>query len=139
MRSATEILNKKKDYRAAIEKVLSREDCDRLWRRTAARLNKFLQKYENLPKGVHSHTDESIFPAAALYLSAKEFMSDEEAYNVVEDAAVMMCAKANKALSKAMKLPFMPGLFVKMWDPMTRKIFGSHILDRKSTRLNSSH
>ena len=109
MKSAIRILNSKKEYREEIESVLDKEQCDALWHKTASRLNSFLERYESLPKGVHSHTDETIFPAAAMYLTAKEFMTDEQAYAVIENAAVKICAKA-KPLKTIMKIPFMPGL-----------------------------
>ena len=123
MKTAVTILNTKKEYREEVEKILDREQCEKLWRRAASRLSSYLKKYESLPEGVHSHTDEKIFPAAAMYLTAKEFMTEEQAYAVIENAAVKICAKA-KPLKTIMKIPFMPGLFIKMWDPMTRKIFG---------------
>ena len=123
MKTAITILNTKKEYREEVEKILDREQCEKLWRRAASRLSSYLKKYESLPEGVHSHTDEKIFPAAAMYLTAKEFMTEEQAYAVIENAAVKICAKA-KPLKTIMKIPFMPGLFIKMWDPMTRKNFG---------------
>ena len=68
MKSAIEILNSKKEYREEIEGILDKEQCEMLWHKTASRLNSYLKKYESLPEGVHSHTDEKIFPAAALAL-----------------------------------------------------------------------
>ena len=41
------------------------------------------QKYSSLPKGVRMHTDSYIFPAAAMYLSAKEF-SQEKTFAVMQ-------------------------------------------------------
>ncbi|MBO6140453.1 MAG: L-2-amino-thiazoline-4-carboxylic acid hydrolase [Ruminococcus sp.] len=123
MKSAIKILNTKKEYREEVGNVLDKEQCEKLWRRAASRLNSYLEKYESLPEGVHSHTDEKIFPAAAMYLTAKEFMTEEQAYAVIENAAVKICAKA-KPLKTIMKIPFMPSLFIKMWDPMTKKNFG---------------
>lgn len=124
MKSAIEILDSKKEYREEIEMVLDKEKCDLLWRKAASRLNDYLKKYESLPEGVHSHTDTKIFPAAAMYLTAREYMTDEQAYAVIENAAVKICAKASP-LKKIMKIPFMPSLFIKMWDPMTKKNFGA--------------
>ena len=123
MKSAIKILNTKKEYREEVRNVLDKEQCEKLWRRAASRLNSYLEKYESLPEGVHSHTDEKIFPAAAMYLTAKEFMTEEQAYAVIENAAVKICAKA-KPLKTIMKIPFMPSLFIKMWDPITKKNFG---------------
>ena len=68
MKSAIEILNSKKEYREEVGMILDKEQCEALWHRAASRLNSYLEKYESLPEGVHSHTDEKIFPAAAMYL-----------------------------------------------------------------------
>ncbi len=124
MKSAIEILNSKKEMREEIGKVLDEENCEKLWRRAASRLNSYIEKYKSLPEGVHAHTDEKIFPSAAVYITAKEFMTDEQAYAVIENTAVNICAKAQGPLSKFIRLPFMRGLFIKMWDPMTKKNFG---------------
>ncbi|SFB67532.1 L-2-amino-thiazoline-4-carboxylic acid hydrolase [Ruminococcus albus] len=125
MKSAVQIMSAKIELRHEIGKILSEEECLKLWRRAESRLNKYLEKYADLPKGVHSHTDEKIFPAAAVYITCKEFMTDEQAYLVIENAAVTICAKASNGLKKAMKIPFMPALFVRMWDPITKMKFGS--------------
>ncbi|MBQ8966115.1 L-2-amino-thiazoline-4-carboxylic acid hydrolase [Ruminococcus sp.] len=125
MRSAAETMEKKKAYREELYRVLPAEEADKVWKRAVSRLNSFYEKYDDLSEGVRSHTDSSIFPAAALYISAKEVMSDEQAYKLIEDISVNICAKAVVPLSKIMKIPFMPSLFIKMWDPMTKKSFGS--------------
>ena len=125
MKTAVEIMSSKKEYREEIEKILSREECRKLWNKAVRRLRKILDKYSDLPTGVHLHTDEKIFPAAAVYITAKEFMTGDQAYAVIENAAVAICAKARKGLTKAMRIPFMPSLFVGIWDPMTKKMFGA--------------
>lgn len=45
---------------------------DALWREAAERLDSILAQYASLSGGVRAHTDNSIFPAAAIYLSTKE-------------------------------------------------------------------
>jgi len=124
MKSAVKILEKKKEYRIEIEKILGKEDCDRIWKRTASRLNGYLKKYENLSEGVRAHTEGSIFPAAAFYLTVKEYLPQEEAFAVMERTADAICGKANRALSKMMRIPGAKSGFIKMWGPMTRKKFG---------------
>lgn len=124
MKSAIKILDSKKEFREEIEKILEKKQCEELWHRAASRLNSYLERYKDLPEGVRSHTDEKIFPAAAMYLSAKEFMTDEQAYSVIENSSIKICNKIGP-LKALMKIPFMPGLFIKMWDIVTKKCFGS--------------
>lgn len=107
-----------------IDKILSKEESDKLWKKATARLAKIIEKYKDIPKGEHMHTDNAIFPSAAVYLTAKGYMSDKQAFSVIENAAVHESTAMNRKLVKAMKIPLMPDLFVKMWDPITRKMFG---------------
>lgn len=124
MITAAKIMKKKILIKEELDDHLSAKRSDELWRKATARLNKILKKYEALPKGVHTHTDNFIFPSAAIYLTAGEYMCKEEAYAVIENTAVARTCEKHKKLVKMMKLPFMPGLFVKMWDPITKKMFG---------------
>ena len=54
----------------------------------------------------------------------REELGDKAAFSVIENGAIKNCARIEKKLAKLMKIPGLPGLFIKMWDPMTRKIFG---------------
>ncbi|MBQ4485675.1 MAG: L-2-amino-thiazoline-4-carboxylic acid hydrolase [Oscillospiraceae bacterium] len=123
MKTAIQILDSKKEYRKEIERILGKEQRIKFWHKAASRLHRYLEKYKDLPRGVHSHTDEKIFPAAAVYLTAKEFMTEEQAYAVIENASIKICAKL-EPLKTVMKIPFMPEFFVRMWDPMTKNMFG---------------
>ena len=108
-----------------IDKLLSPEQSRKLWRRATARLDKILKQHADIPKGVRMHTDNFIFPAAAIYLTAKEFISKEEAYAVMENTSIRNSSEKGKKLAKMLKSPFMRDLFVMIWDPMTKKMFGS--------------
>ena len=125
MKSAIKILDSKKEYRAELVKLLSEDEVEKLWHKAASRLNSMLEKYESLPKGVHAHTDDKIFPAAAMYITAKEFMTEEQAFAVIENAAIAICEKGRKSVSKMVRMPFGATMFIKMWDPMTKNNFGS--------------
>lgn len=74
---------------------------------------------------MHIHTDSRILPSAAIYLTVKEAVGPEKAYQIIEDAAVRGCAEIEKKLQRLMKLPGMQSLFIKAWDPMTKKLFAS--------------
>ncbi len=98
---------------------------DELWEQATKKLDEILDKYADLPKGVHTHTDVYIFPAAALYLTAREVIGADRAYKLIEDAAIRNSSAAGKKLAKLMRIPGMASLFVKIWDPMTKRMFGA--------------
>lgn len=124
MKQADKIMKKKQLIKAEIEQVLPETESNQLWRKATDRLDHLLRKYADLPEGVHAHTDIFIFPSAAIYLTAKEFMSEEQAYALIENAAIANTVRYGRMLAGFMKLPLMRDLFIKVWDPMTRKKFG---------------
>ena len=124
MNTAEKIMKKKAIIKAEMDKTLPKAQSDALWREATAKLDGLLARYSALPKGVHIHTDSRILPSAAIYLTVKEVVGPEKAYQIIEEAAVRGCAEIAKKLQKLMELPGMPSLFVKIWDPMTKKMFG---------------
>ena len=125
MNTAEKIMKKKAAIKAEMDKTLPKAQSDALWREATAKLDGFLARYSSLPKGVHVHTDSRILPSAAIYLSLKDVIGREKAYRVIEDAAVRICAGIEKKLQNMMKLPGMQSLFVRVWDPLTKKMFGA--------------
>ncbi len=125
MNNAEKIMKKKAVIKAELDKALPKAQSDDLWQEATARLEEYLTRYSSLPKGVHIHTDSRILPSAAIYLTLKDVIGQARAYKVIEDAAVQICAGLEKKLQKLMKLPGMQSLFIKAWDPMTRKMFGA--------------
>ena len=125
MNDAEKIMRKKAIIKAELDKALPKAQSDALWREATVKLDGLQARYSSLPKGVHMHTDSRILPSAAIYLTVKEAVGPEKAYRIIEDAAVRGCAEIEKKLQKLMKLPGMPGLFLKAWDPLTKKLFAA--------------
>jgi len=123
--TAEKILQKKTVYKNEMDKIMPVEQSDVLWKKAAGKLDSIMEQYDSLPKGVKMHTDK-IFPAAAVYLTVKDAVGGEKAYHIIENAAVLGCADIEKKLQKLMKVPGMRSLFVAVWDPMTKKLFGSN-------------
>lgn len=69
------------------------------------------------------HTDSFIFPAAAIYLSMKEIDPDV-AYDVMKKVMAERSDDMGKMLAKCCKLPGFKTFFLRMWDPMSHKMFG---------------
>ncbi len=123
MKTAEQIMKKKAAMRAELEKHLPKEEADALWLQATGRLSAILARYA-LPRAMRFHTESRIFPAAAIYLTAKERLDDQTAFSIVENAAVQLTDSLGKKLARLMRLPGMPSLFVRIWDPLVRKVFG---------------
>lgn len=114
----------KQDFKDRMDKVLPREESDRAWQDAHSRLVKMYAAYPNLSKGVRAHTDSYIFPAAAIYLAIK-VVSPEKAFEIMRDVMKENTEKIGRMLGKMMKIPGFKRFFLKMWDTMSHKNFGS--------------
>ena len=118
------ILKRKAFIKAEMDRQLAEAESDRIWKAAAVRLDAILEHYRSIPKGQRMHTDNFIFPAAAVYLTLKESADAQKAYDIIEQAAIANCAEMNRRLVKMMMLPGMPSLFIHAWGPVSRKMFG---------------
>ncbi len=123
-KTAEQNMKKKAFIRAEIERQMPKEQADRLWRQATEKLASIMARYADLPEGLRPHTDARIFPSAAIYLTAKERVGEKAARGFIEDAAVKLTGRYAKKLAGLMRVPGMPSLFIRIWDPLTRKIFG---------------
>ena len=118
-------MKSKQSFKAEMDHQRPKTTSDTMWEKAEGRLSEIMEQYKKIPKGVHIHTDNYIFPAAAIYLTIKEETDEQTAYAVIENAAIRNTLAAGRMLAKLMKIPGMKSLFVKAWDPMTRKMIGS--------------
>ncbi len=124
MKTAAQIMKKKAPMRAELEKHLPEEEAGALWRQATEKLSAILSEHADLPGAMRFHTESRIFPAAAIYLTAKERLGDHTAFGIVENAAVDRTDALGKKLARLMRLPGMRSLFIRIWDPLVRKVFG---------------
>ena len=124
MKTAEQIMKKKVPMRAELERHLAKKDADVLWQQATEKLAAILTQYASLPDGMRFHTESRIFPSAAIYLTAKERLGESVAYSIVENAAVELTDSLGKKLARLMRLPGMRTLYVRVWDPLVRKVFG---------------
>ncbi len=124
MTEAQRVLKRETFIKAEMDKRLSLAQSNVLWQKATEKLSAILEEYADLPKGVRAHTDTYIFPSAAIYLTLKEAVGAETAYDIVETAAIGLTNRYGKKLAGLMKLPGMPALFVSVFDPICRKRFG---------------
>ncbi len=123
-KTAEQIMKKKAVIRSEIERKMPKAQADALWRQATEKLAAILARYADLPEGLRPHTDARIFPSAAIYLTARERLGQQAAYAVIEDAAVELTGRYAKKLAGLMRVPGMPSLFIRIWDPLTRRAFG---------------
>ena len=125
MKTAEQILKTKEFIRAEMDKALPKEQSDRLWQKASDRLAEILDRYSSLPKGLRFHTHRYIFPAAAVYLTLKEGIGKEMAYRIIEDAVIANTEPMGRKIAGMMRIPGMPALFLRIWDPLTKRMFGT--------------
>ena len=124
MSAAEKIMKRKAFIKAEMDKTLPKAQSDVLWKKAIEKLSEILSRYRSLPKGIRTHTDNFIFPSAAVYLTLQEAVEKEKAYSVIENAAISNTVPMGKKLAGLMRLTGMPDLFIRIWDPLTRKMFG---------------
>jgi len=116
-------MKKKGRFKAEIDRRLPKAQSDALWQKATDRLAALLEQYAFLSGGVRFHTENKILPAAAIYLTLKESIGQDDAFRVIEDATYKTADAAAGKISVLLRLPGMRSLFVKIWDPLTRKMF----------------
>jgi hypothetical protein len=124
MTPAQKTMRKKARFKAELDRRLAKDESDALWQEATDRLSELLEQYASLPKGVRFHTENKILPAAAIYLTLKEHVGQPEAYRIVEEATFGTADSIGKKLAALMRIPGMRSLFIRAWDPLTRKMFG---------------
>ncbi len=124
MASVKKLMKKKTSAREEIYRRLPKNQGDAVWQEASERLASLLERYSSLPKGVRFHLEKKILPAAAIYLTLKEKTGQQEAYRIMEESTYRTAENIGKKLAKLMRVPGMRSLFMKAWDPLTRKVFG---------------
>ena len=125
MKSAKQMLKKKQSIKEEMDRQFPQSLSDDLWNKAETRLEAILRKYDSLSGGVRTHTDHYIFPSAAIYMTLCGATSRENAYAVIENAAIRNSTEVGRKLAKLMKFPGMKRFFVWVWNPMVKKLFGS--------------
>ena len=124
MADAAAIMNKFVHIKNELDRRFPQEESDAYWKKAAEKLDQLLKQYASLPKEYRIHTDSRIFPYAVIYLTLIERLGKDEAYRIIKEPTLKRAERIGKKLAVLMRIPGMPGLFVKMWDPLTRKLFG---------------
>ena len=117
------MLKSKKEFKAMIDTSLSPEAASKVWKDAHKRLARMYAEHMGLPKGVRTHTDQYIFPAAAMYLAYKE-VKPEQAFNAMKQVMADKSKKTGAFFAKCAKIPGFKSFFLSMWDYGSHKMFG---------------
>ena len=120
---AYKIIKSKKLFKKEMMKRFSPSDVEKIWKDAESRLYIMYTTHTDLPKGVRSHTDNFIFPAAAIYLAMKE-VDESTSYEVMKKVMAEKSSKTGQMISKCCKIPGFKKFFLGMWDSLSRKMFG---------------
>lgn len=125
-KTASKILGMKKWkwMKDLLDVTLGIEQSARIWNAAERRLDEYLTKYAGISKGEHMHTDSRIFPSAAVYLSMKEVVGEEQALELMALYSDHLTEGMAAMLGEMMLIPGMRDIFVKVWDPLAKKMFG---------------
>ena len=96
-----------------VSKKLGNEQTDVLVNDAVTLCNEFCDKYKEFPKKEKLHTEQMIFPRAAIYLQMIKYIPQEEAIALIEDAVRIGVEPDRKRLHAATKIPFIRPLFLR--------------------------
>ncbi len=116
-------MESKKVIRAVINERLQEADAKKVWDRACINLERIYSAYRDVPKKVAVHTDGFIFPAVAIYQALKKYAPDE-AYDVIKDSMRRISEERGRSLARMTRIPIFARFFLKMLDPVSRKMFG---------------
>ena len=100
------------------------QEAETIWNRAKAILKEVEERYPDLPKGQRMHAG-FIFPAAAIQLAVREIKGNPElGYKVISEASWAKSRDMGNRLRKMAKIPGFKRFFVKMWGPISKRMFG---------------
>ena len=117
------VMKSKESFKTEMANSFSSSDIEKIWTDAERRLFEMFTGHTDLPEGVKTHTDNFIFPAAAIYLAMKEFDKDV-AYEIMKKVMAEKSGKFGKTLAKWCKIPGFRKFFLSMWDTISHKSFG---------------
>lgn len=102
---------------------LGKEQTDVLVNDAVKLCNELCDQYKNLPKKEKLHTEQMIFPRAAIYLQMIKYIPHEEAIGLIEESVRIGVEPDRNRLHIATKLPLIRPLFFKIFHKMIGTMF----------------
>ena len=110
MRNVEKTMKGKTFIRNHIEKKLPPPTAARVWDRAHLELEMIYSSYRNIPPKVATHTDNFIFPAAAIYRALKKH-APEYAYEIMKTSMMEQSQKKGGVTCKDVKDPGLYKIF----------------------------
>lgn len=106
-----------------LRKKIGNEQTDVLVNDAVSLCNELCDKYKDLSKKEKIHTEQMIFPRAAIYLQMIKYISCEESISLIEESVRIGVEPDRKRLHIATKIPFVSPLFFKIFHKMIGTMF----------------
>lgn len=106
-----------------LRKKLGKEQTDVLVNDAVKLCNELCDQYKGLSKKEKLHTEQMIFPRAAIYLQMIKYIPREEAISLIEESVRIGVGPDRNRLHIATKLPFIRPLFFKIFHKMIGTMF----------------
>lgn len=106
-----------------LRKMLGEEQTDVLVNDAVKLCNELCEKYNGLSRKEKIHTEQMIFPRAAIYLQMIKYLTRDEAIRLIEESVRIGVEPDRKRLHLATKLPFIRPLFFKIFHGMIGNMF----------------
>ncbi len=127
MSYGTEFFKKNRDYshlRRSLSDRYGAEKADMIFKMAGSELDCIKDHFTDVPAGERSHTDNYIFPRAALYCVLKEEFGSSEAMAMIDEAIDIQGRKMGAMLRKFTALPLIEKVFLKIFALMAKNMFG---------------
>ena len=115
------------DYRPlrrSLEDKIGKAEATRIFEQAGEELDRIMAQFPDIPKGERSHTDQYIFPRAALYRVLRSAFGEEAAMEMIDRTVNEQGEKMGAMLRKFTSLPLMERVFLKIFARMAKNMFG---------------
>ena len=117
-------LDKKIGIKEKLIAEVGTQEATVIWNKAKIILREIEARYSELPKGQRMHA-EYIFPSAAGQLAIKDIKGDSNlGYKVISEYSWAKSRTMGAKLRRMAKIPGFKSFFIKMWDPISKKMFG---------------
>ncbi|MCR5621572.1 MAG: L-2-amino-thiazoline-4-carboxylic acid hydrolase [Treponema sp.] len=123
MNDAKKTLETKRVFKEELASRFPADVTEKIWTDATERLAAMYNAHLDLPKGVRTHTDSFIFPAAAIYLAVKE-VSPDSAFEIMQKIMKEKASQSGVSLAKMTRHRLFAKFFLSMWNPVSHKMFG---------------
>ncbi len=117
-------LDKKTGIKENLIAEVGSQEAETIWNRAKVILKEIEARYPDIPKEQQMHVG-FIFPSAAVQLAIREIKGDPDlGYRVISEYSWVKSKEIGARLRKTAKIPGFKSFFVKIWGPISRKMFG---------------